>query len=364
MEPFIPHSLPLQNLNWEKFIPLFVEANSELARYDGLLQSIPNTEIILSPLTTQEAVLSSKIEGTQATLEEVLEFEARQNKSIPKYEDIEEVLNYRVTLNETVERLRSNFPISLRLIKDMHHTLLKGVRGENKDRGNFRRIQNWIGSPGSKIENASYVPPSPDKLMEYLGNFEKYIHFEEKDRIIQLAIIHAQFEIIHPFLDGNGRIGRLLIPLFLFEKGILTTPLFYISSYFEADRQLYYSKLLSVSLTGDWNEWIEYFLNAVIEQSKRNIKLAKEILNLYNGLKEEIMTSTNSKYSIRILDFLFEKPVFSTREFTDRLKVIRVVTKRNLEKLENSGIIELYDKGSGKRASIYRFKRLLEITEK
>ena len=162
MDPFNPHTLPAADIDWEYFIPLIAEANRELARYDGLLQSIPNTEIILSPLTTQEAVLSSKIEGTQASLIEVLEFEAKKNKNIPKYEDIEEVLNYRQTLNEATEKIKEGLPISLRLIRDMHRRLLQGVRGESSDRGNFRRIQNWIGKPGSTIETARFVPPPPN----------------------------------------------------------------------------------------------------------------------------------------------------------------------------------------------------------
>ena len=315
MKPFSPHKLPINNLDWEYFIPLIAEANRELARYDGLLQSIPNTETILSPLTTQEAVLSSKIEGTQASLEEVLEFEAKKNKNIPKYEDIEEVINYRKTLDEASEKIKESLPISLRLMKDMHRSLLQGVRGTNSDRGNFRRIQNWIGKPGSAIETARFVPPPPNNIMLNLDNLEKYIHYDEKDRIVQLAFIHAQFEIIHPFLDGNGRIGRLLIPLFLYEKNILSKPLFYISAYFESDRETYYENLLEITNSGNWIKWIEYFLTAVIEQAKKNIILAKEILTLYNSLKQEIVDLTKSKHSINILDFLFEKPVFTSSDF-------------------------------------------------
>jgi cell filamentation protein, protein adenylyltransferase len=362
MNPFTPHKLPIKNIDWEHFIPLIAEANRELARYDGLLQSIPNTEIILSPLTTQEAVLSSKIEGTQATLEDVLEFEAKKNKNIPKYDDIEEVINYRRTLDEASERIRNDFPISLRFIRDMHRTLLQGVRGESSDRGNFRRIQNWIGKPGSTVETARFVPPPPNNLIEHLDNLEKYIHYDEKDRIIQLAFIHAQFEIIHPFLDGNGRIGRLLIPLFLFEKKLLSKPLFYISAYFESDRETYYENLLAITKNSNWNNWIEYFLTAVKEQAKKNIILAKEILMLYDKLKQEIMDSTASKYSIKILDFLFEKPIFTTKDFIQALDIKRQIAARYLNKLENDNIIMLVEKGSGNKASVFRFERLLEIT--
>jgi Fic family protein len=361
MKPFTPHSLPVKNLAWENFIPLIAEANRELARYDGLLQSIPNTETILSPLTTQEAVLSSKIEGTQASLEEVLEFEAKKNKNIPKYEDIEEVINYRKTLDEASEKIKESLPISLRLIRDMHRRLLQGVRGANSDRGNFRRIQNWIGKPGSTIETARFVPPPPNELMQHLDNFEKYVHYDEKDRIVQLAFIHAQFEIIHPFLDGNGRIGRLLIPLFLFEKGILSKPLFYISAYFESDRETYYDKLLEITKTGNWNKWIDYFLTAVKEQAKKNIILAKEILALYNSLKQEIVDLTHSQYSMQILDFIFYKPVFSSSDFIGSLKIDRKSASRILNKLDKN-VIELQERSSGTKPAVYNFKRLLEIT--
>lgn len=363
MKPFRPHNLPIKSFDWSKYISLIAEANRELARYDGLLQSIPNTEVILSPLTTQEAVLSSKIEGTQASLEEVLEFEAKKNKNIPKYEDIEEVLNYRNSLKEATEKIQNGLPISLRLIKEMHRSLLQGVRGENTDRGNFRRIQNWIGKPGSKIDDASYIPPPPNTVMNHLDNFEKYIHFEEKDRIVQLAFIHAQFEIIHPFLDGNGRIGRLLIPLFLFEKGILNKPLFYISAYFEADRESYYSKLNSITSDNNWEQWVEYFLSGVIFQAKKNVLLAKEILLLYDKLKSEIMDLTGSKYSIRILDFLFEKPVFTSTDFLNYLGANRAVVRRNIEKLAAENIISPLERGTGTKATVYRFSRLLEITD-
>lgn len=362
IKPYIPLKLPLE-INWQKFTHLIAEANKELGKYDGLLHGIPNTEVILSPLTTQEAVLSSRIEGTQATLKDVLEFDAKKNKNVANYEDIEEVRNYRQTLNEAYEKINGGFPLSLRLIKEMHKTLMQGVRGENRNPGNFRRIQNWIGKPNSKITDAEYVPPAPDTLMEHLGILEKYMHYDERDRIVQLAVIHAQFEIIHPFLDGNGRIGRILIPLFLFEKQILTKPLFYISAYFEADRNSYYNKLRTISDTGNWDEWIEFFLTAVIEQAKKNISIAKEIINLHNSLKQTIMDITASKYAVKILDFLFERPVFSTKDFRDALKAKPPVVKRNIDRLIENKIIEIIEKGSGTKPSVYKFSTLFKVTK-
>lgn len=204
--PFIPDELPLQDLDWTSFISYIGTANREIARYDGLLQSIPNPAVLLSPLTTQEAVLSSKIEGTQATLEEVLKFEAEMDSSFNRYDDIQEVLNYRKAMAFAIKELKER-PITLNLIRRTHQVLLASVRGESSDRGNFRKIQNWIGKPGSTIEQARFIPPNPLVLQEHLDKFEKYIHYEEKDLLVQLAIVHAQFEILHPFLDGNGRIG-------------------------------------------------------------------------------------------------------------------------------------------------------------
>ena len=259
--------------------------------------------------------------------------------------------------------IKNGLPISLRLIKAMHAILMQGVRGENRDPGNFRRIQNWIGKPNSTITTAEFIPPSPDKLMEYLDNLEKYIHFEEKDRLVQLAIIHAQFEIIHPFLDGNGRIGRLLIPIFLFEKELLPKPLFYISAYFESDRETYYKKLRAITSSNNWNDWIEYFLVALKEQTSKNIKLANDIIKLHDDLKQKIMEITGSKYAIKILDLLFEKPVFSTKHFRDSLKAKPPVIKRNLNKLLAGKIIQLTEKGSGTRPSIYKFSALFKVSD-
>jgi Fic family protein len=362
VKPFVPQNLPVK-VNWEKFTRLISEVNMELGKYNGLLHSIPNTEVIFSPLTTQEAVLSSRIEGTQATLKDVLEFEAKKNKNIENVDDIVEIRNYRKTLDEAHLRIKNNFPLSLRLLKDMHSTLMQGVRGENRDPGNFRTIQNWIGKSKSTLVTADFIPPSPETIIEHLGNLEKYMHYAEKDRLVQLAIIHAQFEIIHPFLDGNGRIGRLLIPLFLFEKKILTKPLFYISAYFESDRDSYYAMLRSVSNTGIWDEWIEYFLIAVREQAIKNINLAKEIIDLHNSLKQKIRDITNSKYSLEILDLLFEKPIFSTKNFRDALGAKPPVIKRNLDKLLKNNLIEMTEKGAGTRPSLYRFSALFRISD-
>ena len=236
MKPYNPEKLPLDNIDYNIFIEKLSEANRNLARYDGMLESIPNKYLFLTPLMTQEAVLSSKIEGTQATFQEVLEFEANDNKHKEKWDDIIEIKNYRKAMQHAVE-LFNSIPLCVRLIKEVHKILLNDVRGATKTPGQFRKTQNWIGKPGSSIDEASFVPPKPEMLNDIMSNFEKYLNYDDKDVIVQAAIVHAQFEIIHPFLDGNGRIGRMLIPLLFYSKQTMSEPVFYISSYFEKHRE-------------------------------------------------------------------------------------------------------------------------------
>ena len=224
---------PPRDLDWPRLLPLIGPANAAIARYDGVLDGVPNTGVLLSPLAAQEAVLSSRIEGTQATLGEVLEFEAQGelfDESTPKKADIREVLNYRAALQEAI-RLLDTLPLSQRLIRETHKVLMQGVRGHGKAPGEYRRIANWIGPAGGTIETARYVPCSADKLLQAMGAWERYLHAETPDRLVQLAILHAEFEAVHPFLDGNGRLGRLLVPIFLYSQNLLSRPDFYLSAY-------------------------------------------------------------------------------------------------------------------------------------
>ena len=215
MKPFVPEELPIKKVEWEALIPLIGTANRSIAQYEGVLYGVPNPEVLLSPLTTQEAVLSSKIEGTQATLGEVLKFEAGEEPTEEtRRQDIREIINYRRALIAAERELKTR-PFNLNLLLRLHQILLEGVRGQNKARGQFRKVQNWIGSPGSPIDKAQFVPPEPLLLNGYLDNWEKYYHADRPDALVQLAVVHAQFEIIHPFVDGNGRLGRILVPLYL-----------------------------------------------------------------------------------------------------------------------------------------------------
>jgi Fic family protein len=228
MQPFIPYVLPINELDWRLLLPLVGQANAALARYDGLLAGIPNPAVMLSPLTTQEAVLSSKIEGTQATVDEVLEQEAGLLKEGEKYEDIREISNYRQALYQAREYLK-DYPIRLAFVRELHRTLMNSVRGKDKTPGQFRLDQNWIGPLHCPIEQATFVPPNPIQLPDHLRAWEVYLDLDDVDFLIQTAVVHAQFELLHPFKDGNGRIGRILIPLFLYQKRVLSQPMFYLS---------------------------------------------------------------------------------------------------------------------------------------
>lgn len=360
MQAYIPHKLPLENLDWSQLVDLMGKANRYVARYDGLLQSVVNPQVLLSPLRTQEAVLSSKIEGTQATFEEVLEFDAKQSSTIDKVGDIKEVINYRMALLAGKEKMEAK-PLSLNVIRQMHEILMDDVRGSGKDPGNFRRVQNWIGSPGSDISSARFVPPAVPEMKESLYNWEKYIHNEDQDVMVQLAVVHAQFEIIHPFLDGNGRIGRILIPLFLFHKKIIHEPVFYMSQYLENNRQKYYDALKEITDQGNWTQWIRFFLNGIIEQAEKNIQQTRAIINLYESNKKDIIESTHSQYSIPCLDFIFSNPIFNTPNFQKNSGVPKTSASRLLKAMEQNGMITCLEKGQGRKPSYYAFRKLLNI---
>lgn len=365
MKPFVPQSLPLKSVYWEPLIPLIGRANRALAYYDGVLYGVTNPEVLLSPLTTQEAVLSSKIEGTQATLGEVLRFEAGEEPAeAARGLDIQEIINYRKAMHIAEEELKTR-PFSLNLLKDLHSCLLEGVRGRNKARGRFRTTQNWIGRPGSPIEDADYVPPSPGSLMVLLSNWEKYYHTDRPDPLVQLSIIHAQFEIIHPFLDGNGRIGRMLVPLFLFEKKLLSRPMFHISSYLEENREIYIDRLRTLSQRpADWNGWIEFFLTALHEQARLNAEKARQIIDLYQHTKQRAIELTHSQYAVPLLDRIFEQPIFQPGHL-EGIKGLpsRPMTGTLLNKLRDAGILNVMREGSGRRAQILVFSELVDLCE-
>lgn len=362
MDPYIPLPLPLQNLDYRCLIGKIGPANAALARYDGLLQSVINPGVMLSPLTHREAVLSSKIEGTQATVDEVLEFEAGLNFEGEKAKDIQEVVNYRKTLILASEHLADR-PITLSLVRQMHAVLMDSVRGANKTPGEFRRDQNWIGPLGCTIEQATFVPPSPLQLFDHLQAWETYIADNDFDLLVQVAVVHAQFELIHPFKDGNGRIGRLFIPLFLYQKRALGSPMFYLSEYLEEHRELYYARLQGISREGDWTAWVEFFLDAVVAQASANTARVREILALYERMKQRITAVTRSQYAITVLDTLFDRPIFQSGDFVQRSGIPKQTALPFLRSLRDAGILHTLRESSGSRSAIYAFRELLNCAE-
>lgn len=366
MKPFVPQTLPLTDVQWEPLIPLIGRANRALAHYGGILYGVPNPNVLLSPLMTQEAVISSRIEGTQATLGEVLKYEAGEK---PEQEsrrvDIQEIINYRAALRHAETDLEKR-PFNLNLLRKLHEILLDSVRGRNKGRGTFRTTQNWIGAPGCTIEEADFVPPDHTALMAHLDNWEKYYHADRPDPLVQLAVIHAQFEIIHPFLDGNGRIGRILIPLFLYEKDLLSHPTFYLSDYLEERRDEYVARLRALGQEPNgWNRWIEFFLRALDEQARRNADKALALIALYEQLKERVIELTHSQYAIPLLDQLFARPVFQSTHlsFARGVRPSRQAVALLVRTLRKAGILEVLREGSGRRAQILMFTDLVTLAE-
>jgi Fic family protein len=362
MKPYTPETLPLKNLNYQLLFPYLGEASSELARYDGLLQGIPNPTILLSPLTTKEAVLSSKIEGTQATVDEVLEQEAGMLKEGEKLKDIQEISNYRQALLRASEYMR-DYPIRLGLIRELHKILLNSVRGENKEPGEFRKVQNWIGRPGSTIEKATFVPPDPLQLTDFLNEWEKYLDFNDTNFLLQAAVVHAQFELIHPFKDGNGRIGRILIPLFLYQKKQLSEPMFYLSEYLEIHREEYYQRLRDISQKNDWNGWIAFFMQAVAIQAKENSRKVRLIMKLYEDMKVKIQEITHSQYTVKLLDAIFSRPIFETASLVNRSGINKKTAMSLIKTIRNHNILTILREPSGRKPAVYCFGELLKITE-
>jgi Fic family protein len=336
--------------------------NAILSRYDGLLESVTNPEILLSPLITKEAELSSRIEGTVATANEVYEAEAGAEFEPEKNADIEEILNYRYTLRLATDAIKDH-PISLQMIRMMHEELMRGVRGQDKNPGQFRETQNWIGPKGCSIEDATYVPPSPVRLRDHLESFEKFLEYDDPnlDPIVKTALVHAQFELMHPFDDGNGRIGRLLVPLYLAQIGSLVSPSLYVSAYFEEQRDTYTARLAEITAKGDWKAWITFFLEAVVSQAGTNLTLVREVLELYEDMKTRIAEATHSEQSIRILDALFDRPVFRSSELYEALGIQRQRATGYIRALKENKILHELRPASGSAPALLSFDALLEI---
>lgn len=354
---FIPNPLP-PKLTWsEGLIFLLSEAERSLGSLEGIGQTLPNPHLLITPFIHKEAVLSSRIEGTQSSLSDLYCFEATGEER----GDVLEVANYIRALEYGLNRLET-LPLSLRLIREIHQILMEGVRGEYTTPGEFRKSQNWIGPPGCTLKDAAYVPPAPDSMNEALDKFEKFLHTSFRlPPLIEAALIHYQFEAIHPFLDGNGRIGRLLITLLLCQRGCLSKPLLYLSAFFESHRQEYYNHLLNVSQKGTWDKWIAFFLQGVVEQAKDAAKRSRLLLELHKGLREKIQRPRISVLVLRLLDLLFISPVITVNFVVERLSITFPAAAKAISVLEREGILR--ETTGKKRNRVYAADEIIKIME-
>jgi Fic family protein len=362
-QPCIPDILPIPDLNWESLAPFISKATMALARYDGTLDGILNSAVLLSPITEQEAILSSRIEGTIASLVEVLGQEAGEEFDEHKRGSIHEIVNYRKALFTAEDYLKDR-PITLQLIRELHGMLMKDVRGGDKTPGQFRTDQNHIGKKGTTIDQARFIPPSPVVMQSALDNFQAFMESNYSDPLVQLAVIHGQFEIIHPFNDGNGRIGRMLIPMFLYRKGVLQRPMFYLSEYLEEHDTEYRDRLLAITNDKDWHGWIEFFLRAIHIQADKNNQKARNIHDLYERMKQDFSRVTRSQFSQAALDAFFRRPICNTPDFQTISGITSKATAGSiLRSLQEHGLIVQVSEGTGRRPSRYALPELINIAE-
>ncbi|WP_419241285.1 Fic family protein [Cardinium endosymbiont of Nabis limbatus] len=355
---FVPYALP-PKFEWNTRL-----VNS-LSRADFLLgklaregSRLPNPHLLIRPFITREAVLSSKIEGTEATLGEILAADAGAHVN-QNADALQEVQNYIRALDYGLKRLAA-LPLSLRLIKEIHAHLMEGVRGTHATPGAFRTSENWIGLPGCTLHTAKFVPPPPEHLMDSLGKFEDFLHDRSLPPLIHMALCHYQFEAIHPFLDGNGRIGRLLITLLLIEQNILPLPLLYLSAFFEATRNEYYKQLYNVTLKGSWHEWFTYFLNGIAVQSEDVLSRTERINALLTQWKMDLARGS-SQVLIDMVQLLAVNPYFTINKVAKDLKISYSTAQRGVQKLEDAAIIK--KTRNNKRDKVYCAIDLLNILE-
>ena len=314
---FIPEPLPPKpDIEFDgEMRTLLSNADRDIARLDAIATLLPNPDLFVAMYVRHEAVLSSQIEGTQSTLEDVLAFEAdATHNDAPK--DVEEVVNYVRAMNHGLRRLGQDFPLSLRLIREIHGELMQKVRGGEKSPGEFRTSQNWIGGAGSNLNSALFVPPPPHELMNALGAFETFLHDGKQTvpLLVRCGLAHAQFETIHPFLDGNGRVGRLLITLLLCEEKALTRPLLYLSVFLKANRAEYYDRLTAIRTQGHWEPWLKFFLRGISVTARAATRTANEIVALRETHRNAVLKSAKA---LKLLDHLFQQPLVSPKRIAE-----------------------------------------------
>jgi Fic family protein len=356
---FIPAPLPPQPpIQFDEELSLWLSnADRDLGRLDGVASILPNPDLFVAMYVRHEAVLSSQIEGTQSTLEDVLEYEV-DARGQPYPKDVEEVVNYVRAMNHGLHRL-TELPLCLRLLREIHGELFKDVRGAERTPGEFRQTQNWIGPPGCHLRDAEFVPPPPHQMHEALADFERFLHNRMPlPVLIHCGLAHAQFETIHPFLDGNGRIGRLLITLLLCERRILEYPLLYLSYYFKRHRARYYDRLTAIRQEGDWEGWLKFFLRGVSEVSRSATDTARQILKLREQHRSQFADMPNAT---KLLDSLFQNPLISVRMAEEQLGCSYVTALSAIQQLEQAGLLR--EITGQRRNRLYRYEPYLTLFE-
>ncbi len=360
---FIPAPLPpVPPLAMDAELALLLsEADHALGRLDGVTSILPNPDLFVSMYVRHEAVLSSQIEGTQSTLEDVLQFEIdAKGQEHPK--DVEEVVNYVHAMNYGLKRLDA-LPLSLRLIREIHTKLLQGVRGANRTPGEFRRSQNWIGPADCTLATATFVPPPVHEMQEALGNLETFLHDTTTyPALIRCGLAHAQFETIHPFLDGNGRVGRLLITFLLCQRGILKLPLLYLSHYLKFHRAEYYDRLTAIRNDGNWEAWLTFFLKGVSEVSRSSTETARQILELRREHQTLIRSkAANQANALGLLDYLFEQPIVNARLVEEHIHCAFATADKLLKQFVDLGVVK--EITGGQRNRRYEYSPYLALFE-
>jgi Fic family protein len=355
---FVPDPLPPKLQLTDETWQLLSRADQKLGELAGVGRMLPNPHMLIGPFLRHEAVLSSRIEGTLATEEELLLFEVNPATEL-KTPDVKEVSNYVQALKYGFKRI-AELPVSLRLIRELHERLLTGVRGSDRHPGEFRTIQNYIGMRGQPIQNARFVPPSVLHLAPALDHFEKFLNTKSGyPLLIELALTHYQFETIHPFVDGNGRIGRLILSLLLCERGPLPKPLLYLSAYFEKHRQQYVDLLFEVSRSGAWEEWIRFFVRGVAIQSEDAIKRSQKLLELWQNYRGRMQTARSSALALDLIDSLFSSPAITIPMAASRLKVTYASAQLNIAKLVEKGILN--EVTGNRRNRVYIAPEILNV---
>ncbi len=356
-------SFPPDKIDYQTIMTAMLGATEAVARFDQMLKNMHNSEILLAPLRNQEAVISSRMEGTISTLDEIMQYEADygsdNDKTANVRSDIIETILYQRTLKNVQKAMSDGYPLSKSLLKTMHQQLLSLGRGATKSPGEFKKEQNYLADQFKK--NILFVPISPEKLESGLDDLFEYINNDNSPMLLKTAISHLEFEALHPFQDGNGRIGRMLITLMLWSSQTISAPHFYISGYFEEHKNTYIDLMREVSETNNWDNWCIFFFNAVENQANANLEIAEHISQLYDEMKGQFTDLLSSKWSLNALDYIFTNPIFRNGSFTSKSGIPASTATRFSKILQENNILAVLEESSGRKSTLYSFEPLMKL---